>query len=140
MIYSILALRYLGYPLDHPVIAKGLKAIEDFCMEDEQGRRMRRVSRRLGYCFERSGLTGCRPASRPSCIAPGCSWLVSQQIMTGGDWQVKNCCPPGGWAFEFVNNQYPDVDDSAVVLSACSASAQSQRWSRRVKQRGMIGS
>ena len=45
------------------------------------------------------------------------SWLVEQQIMTGGDWQVKNSCPPGGWAFEFVNTQYPDVDDSAMILS-----------------------
>ena len=40
MVYSILALHYLGYPLDHPAIVKGLKAIEDFCLEDEQGRRM----------------------------------------------------------------------------------------------------
>lgn len=38
------------------------------------------------------------------------SWLVEQQILTGGDWQV-NSCPPGGWAFEFVNTRYPDVDD-----------------------------
>ena len=44
-------------------------------------------------------------------------WLISQQILTGGDWQVKTRCAPGGWAFEFSNSRYPDVDDSAVVLN-----------------------
>ena len=44
-------------------------------------------------------------------------WLISQQILTGGDWQFKNACRPGGWAFEFFNSRYPDVDDSAVVLN-----------------------
>ena len=40
MVYSVLALYYLGYPLDHEVIRKGLKALEDFCIEDEEGLRM----------------------------------------------------------------------------------------------------
>ena len=44
-------------------------------------------------------------------------WLACRQVTTGGDWQVKNCCLPGGWAFEFVNTQYPDVDDSAIVIT-----------------------
>ncbi|MFP5213426.1 MAG: prenyltransferase/squalene oxidase repeat-containing protein, partial [Acidobacteriota bacterium] len=40
MVYSVLALHYLGYPLDEPVIVKGLKALRDFCIEDEGGLRM----------------------------------------------------------------------------------------------------
>lgn len=118
MIYSILALHYLGHPLHHPAIVKGLKAIEDFCLEDEQGRRMQSC---LSPIWD-TALTALAlldaglPADHPA-LKKVTSWLVKQQIMTGGDWQVKNCCPPGGWAFEFVNTQYPDVDDSAVVLS-----------------------
>jgi len=119
MIYSILALHYLGYPVDHPVIVKGLKAIEGFCMEDEQGRRMQScVSPVWDTALNVLALLDAGlPPDHPA-LHRAASWLVSQQIMTGGDWQVKNCCPPGGWAFEFVNTQYPDVDDSAVVLSA----------------------
>ena len=39
--------------------------------------------------------------------------------MRGGDWQVKNRDgEPGGWAFEFRNDWFPDVDDTAFVLMA----------------------
>ena len=118
MVYCILALHYLGYPPDHPAIVKGLKAIEDFCLEDEQGQRMQSCLSPIwdtaltALALLDAGLPPDHPA-----LKQATGWLVKQQIMSGGDWQVKNCCPPGGWAFEFVNTQYPDVDDSAVVLS-----------------------
>jgi squalene-hopene/tetraprenyl-beta-curcumene cyclase len=48
-------------------------------------------------------------------------WLVANQILGPGDWQVKNRkAEPGGWAFEFRNDFYPDVDDTAFVLMALS--------------------
>jgi squalene-hopene/tetraprenyl-beta-curcumene cyclase len=48
-------------------------------------------------------------------------WLVANQILGPGDWQVKNQkAEPGGWAFEFRNDFYPDVDDTAFVLMALS--------------------
>ena len=44
---------------------------------------------------------------------------LQKQIHQGGDWQVKNPdTTPGGWAFEFANDHYPDIDDSAEVLIA----------------------
>jgi squalene-hopene/tetraprenyl-beta-curcumene cyclase len=46
-------------------------------------------------------------------------WLLQKQILGGGDWQIKNRdAAPGGWAFEFRNDFYPDVDDTAFVLMA----------------------
>jgi squalene-hopene/tetraprenyl-beta-curcumene cyclase len=46
-------------------------------------------------------------------------WLVKNQVLGGGDWQVKNPnAAPGGWVFEFKNDFYPDVDDTAFVLMA----------------------
>lgn len=119
MVYSVLALYLLGYGLDHPVMVKGLEAIEGFCLEDEQGRRMQSC---LSPIWDTALnvlalLEGGLPAGHPALQKAG-AWLVGKQVLTGGDWQVKNCCPPGGWAFEFVNTQYPDVDDSAVVLNA----------------------
>src|SRR5438094_6468884 len=46
-------------------------------------------------------------------------WLLENQILGGGDWQIKNRdAAPGGWAFEFRNDSYPDVDDTAFVLMA----------------------
>jgi squalene-hopene/tetraprenyl-beta-curcumene cyclase len=139
MIYCILALHYLGYPLDHPAITKGLSAIEDFCIEDEHGRRMQSCVSPVwdtalnALALLEAGLPPDHPA-----LKRAASWLVSQQIMTGGDWQVKNCCTPGGWAFEFVNTQYPDVDDSAVVLTTLHRlSSDHSNGVESAKQKGM---
>jgi squalene-hopene/tetraprenyl-beta-curcumene cyclase len=118
MVYSVLALHYLGYTLDHPVIVKGLKAMRDFCIEDDQGIRMQSCvspvwdTALTALAMVEAGMPPEHPA-----LEKATSWLVQQQVTSGGDWQVKNCCAPGGWAFEFCNNWYPDVDDSAVVLS-----------------------
>ncbi len=119
MVYSILALHYLGYPLDHPAVAKGLKAMEDFCLDDELGLRMQScISPVWDAALTALALLDAgTPPDHPA-LRKVAAWLISKQVKTGGDWQVKNCCPPGGWAFEFVNNLYPDVDDSAVVLMA----------------------
>ena len=58
------------------------------------------------------------PPEHPA-MTQATSWLLAQQIFKPGDWCVK-CpdLPPGGWAFEFHNNWYPDVDDSSMVLVA----------------------
>ncbi|MGV8074108.1 MAG: squalene--hopene cyclase [Syntrophobacteraceae bacterium] len=119
MVYSILALHYLGYSLDNPVITKGLKALEDFCIEDELGLRLQScISPVWDTALTCIALMDAGvPPTHPA-LKKAASWLLANQIMTGGDWQVKNSCPPGGWAFEFVNTRYPDVDDSAVVLVA----------------------
>ena len=44
-------------------------------------------------------------------------WILKKQIRNKGDWSIKNPkTPPGGWYFEFNNEFYPDVDDSAMVM------------------------
>jgi squalene-hopene/tetraprenyl-beta-curcumene cyclase len=46
-------------------------------------------------------------------------WLLERHIAGPGDWQVKTPgVNPGGWAFEYRNDFYPDVDDTAFVLMA----------------------
>src|SRR3989338_6919587 len=46
-------------------------------------------------------------------------WLIDMEVRREGDWRVKNpTTQPGGWAFEFKNDFYPDVDDTAMVLLA----------------------
>ncbi len=50
-------------------------------------------------------------------LAAACDWLRGRQIRdVVGDWAVRRPdLPPGGWAFQFTNDYYPDVDDTAVV-------------------------
>ncbi|PWT84262.1 MAG: squalene--hopene cyclase [Blastocatellia bacterium] len=58
------------------------------------------------------------PPTHPALVRAA-SWLLDQQIVGRGDWQMNTPgVEPGGWAFEFRNEFYPDVDDTAFVLMA----------------------
>jgi len=64
--------------------------------------------------LEEAGVSPDEPA-----LVRAADWILSKQILGPGDWQVKNKdAEPGGWAFEFRNDFYPDVDDTAFVLMA----------------------
>ncbi len=130
-VYSLIALSLEGYPLDHPVMRRGLEGIEGFMVEDRDD--MHGVgappgaSRRLEACqspvwdtalamiaLNDAGLPGDHPA-----IVAGARWLLSEEVTVSGDWAVaRPGLAPGGWAFEFANDNYPDVDDTAEVILA----------------------
>jgi squalene-hopene/tetraprenyl-beta-curcumene cyclase len=58
------------------------------------------------------------PADDPRLQAAG-AWLLREEVRVPGDWAIrKPALAPGGWAFEFDNDAYPDVDDTAVVVLA----------------------
>ncbi len=119
MVYGIIALHQLGYGIDHPAVAKGLEALERFCIEDERGLSLQAcVSPVWDTALNCLALYNAGVNVNHPALVRAAGWLMDQQILTGGDWQLKNKEEPGGWAFEFVNSFYPDVDDSAVVLLA----------------------
>ena len=63
------------------------------------------------------------PASDPA-VRRGIDWLLGEEIRVGGDWSVRRPrLVPGGWAFEFANDLYPDVDDTAEVVLALRRAA-----------------
>jgi squalene-hopene/tetraprenyl-beta-curcumene cyclase len=65
-----------------------------------------------------SGLLPDHPA-----MVTATRYLVDEQIVNGGDWQVRaRGVPPGGWAFEFHNEVYPDIDDTAEIVMALDRS------------------
>lgn len=118
MLNCVMALRALGYPDDHPAVASGVQAIEDFLIEhDGQLFFQPCVSPTwdtalTGKALLDSGL----PADHPALVRSA-EWLIANQIFARGDWSVRNPnLEPGGWAFEFANDWYPDTDDTAVIL------------------------
>ncbi len=119
-VYAILALRALGYPIDHPVIESALHGFASFTREEDG---MLWTEPCLSPVWD-TGLAAMAlldsgmPADHASLVQAG-EWLLQEQVFAGGDWQVKNPdTPPGGWAFEFENDVYPDIDDAAVVMMA----------------------
>ena len=74
------------------------------------------------------------PEDHPA-LVKGAEWLLSRQTRTVGDWKESApAAEPGGWYFQFENERYPDVDDSAVVLMAL---AKLRLADREVQQQAM---
>ncbi len=120
MMNSIFALVALGHGPDDPLTAREIREFARFEIEDGDTLRMQPcVSPVWDTCIamvalEEAGL----PPDHPS-LVKAADWILSKQILGPGDWQVKNGdAEPGGWAFEFRNDFFPDVDDTAFVLMA----------------------
>jgi len=120
-VYSLIALHLLGYPLDHPVIRRGLAGMAGFTIRD----RLRRVEACQSPVWDTGlaviALSDAGVPSDHEAMTRAADWLLDQQILERGDWAVRRpLLQPGGWAFEFANVNYPDVDDSAEVVLALS--------------------
>ncbi len=119
-VYSLLALNALGYPTSHPVIARSLAGMERFGVHDGEGWRVQPcVSPVWDTALAVVALLDAGlPCDHPA-IAKAVEWLLRNQLDAPGDWQVRaRRTPPGGWAFEFHNQGYPDTDDTSMVLLA----------------------
>ena len=120
-VYSLMALQLQGYPLDHPVMRAGLGGLDVFTTEHE------------GYTW----LEACQSPVWDTALAlvalvdagiergdprlvHAADWLLDRQVIdVAGDWAVRRPgLPPGGWAFEYHNVNYPDVDDTAICALA----------------------
>ena len=120
MVYSILALHLLGYSLDHPVIVAGLRSIDGFTNYDGDLRWMEACQSPVwDTCLAVTALldAGAKPAD--PAVVRAAQWTLGEEITVTGDWAVRRPgLAPGGWAFEFANDNYPDIDDTAEVVIA----------------------
>jgi squalene-hopene/tetraprenyl-beta-curcumene cyclase len=128
-VYSLMALNLLGYEVGHPVMAKGIAGLDRFTITEtlpaKDGPDV--TVRRLEACqspvwdtiLTMTALADAGLASDdPSLVRAG-QWVLGEEIRGPGDWQVRRPdVAPGGWAFEFDNDNYPDTDDTAEVVLA----------------------
>lgn len=119
-VWSMIALNARGYSLDHPVQRRALAGLESFTIDDEEGRRLEACQSPVWdtalavIALLDAGLPPEHPA-----IARAADWLAAQEVRIKGDWSVRlPQLAPGGFPFEFANDNYPDVDDTAVVVLA----------------------
>ncbi|MFF4097186.1 squalene--hopene cyclase [Streptomyces sp. NPDC001834] len=120
-VYSVIALHLLGYDLDHPVMRAGLESLDRFAVRREDGARMIEACQSPVWdtCLATIALAdaGVRP-DHPA-LVKAADWMLGEQIDRPGDWAVRRPrLAPGGWAFEFHNDNYPDIDDTAEVVLA----------------------
>jgi squalene-hopene/tetraprenyl-beta-curcumene cyclase len=123
-VYSVLALNLLGHSPSHPTLRRALDGLEGFVVRErtEAG-----VLRRLEACQSpvwdtaltlTALLDAGTPADHPA-VLRAADWLLDEEIRVPGDWMVRRpWLAPSGWAFEFANDHYPDIDDTAEVVLA----------------------
>ena len=64
-------------------------------------------------------LTDAGVAADDPAVVKAADWMLAEEIRIKGDWAVRRPdLEPGGWAFEFDNDNYPDIDDTAEVVIA----------------------
>jgi len=120
IVWSLVALRCLGYDDRSVEVAYCREQLEALVLEDDDG------TARVQPCkspvwdtgivlraLEASGLGPEEPA-----VLRAIEWLLDRQITRRGDWAETVEAEPGGWCFEYHNDFYPDTDDTAMVLMA----------------------
>ena len=120
MMYSIMAMQALGYEADQPDLVEAIRHFENLILESDSRFQFQPAVSPVwdtAICAYALGETGLAPAQ--TSLAKAAGWLLDKEIRRKGDWAVKRPgLTPSGWAFEFANEFYPDIDDTAMVLIA----------------------
>ena len=148
MMYSIMALESLGYPEDQPDLVEAVRHFDNLILEDEDHFQFQPAvsplwdtaicSYALGQLQEgRAGTESWAPS--PAVLTRAADWMLLKEVRRKGDWAIKRPdLVPSGWAFEFANEYYPDVDDTAMVLLALGhAKASDPKAQARVERRAI---
>ncbi|MGZ3321252.1 MAG: squalene--hopene cyclase [Xanthobacteraceae bacterium] len=121
MANSVMMFDVLGYPEHHPQRAIARKSIEKLLvMHEHEGYCQPCVSPIWDTGLVCHTLLEVGGEHAPAHARKGLEWLVPRQILdVKGDWIARRPdIRPGGWAFQYANPHYPDVDDTAVVVMA----------------------
>ncbi|PSH03301.1 MAG: squalene--hopene cyclase [Acidobacteria bacterium] len=137
---SIIAMRCLGYSLDDPQVIRALDEYGKLAIEEGDTFRIQPcVSPVWDTAYALCALVESGVSSTDPRMVKGAEWMLKKQIRRKGDWAVKvPNAEPGGWYFEFNNEFYPDVDDTAQVLLALNQIQTSDaRFQSESVQRGI---
>jgi squalene-hopene/tetraprenyl-beta-curcumene cyclase len=120
MMYSVMALDVLGYAPDDPLRVEALRQFNALMVDD--GKRFF-----FQPCFPPVWDTAIaafalsHAGAEEAALGRAADWLLSKEVRRKGDWTVKRPdTEPSGWAFEYANEFYPDIDDTAMALLTLS--------------------
>jgi squalene-hopene/tetraprenyl-beta-curcumene cyclase len=135
MMYSVMALDVLGYAEDHPVRAEALRQFNTLMVDDGERFFFQPCFSPVWDTAIAAYALGQAGAAALSC-GRAADWLLEREIRRKGDWSVKRPnTEPSGWAFEYANAFYPDIDDTAMVMLALSQAAGSDAAAQRATHR-----
>ncbi|TMK90352.1 MAG: squalene--hopene cyclase, partial [Actinobacteria bacterium] len=119
-VWSIVMLAALGHGFEDETLRRAVEGWRGFTVDE--GDRLRPEACQSPVWDTALAVLALREAGvsadHPALRAAG-EWLLREEVTVKGDWAIRRPdLAPGGWAFEFENDLYPDVDDTAVVALA----------------------
>jgi squalene-hopene/tetraprenyl-beta-curcumene cyclase len=119
-VWSLLMLAALGHNREDECFRRGIDGWAGFMIDE--GDRLRPEACQSPVWDTALAVLALRaarvPTDHPQLVKAG-AWLLAEEVEVKGDWAVRRPgLAPGGWAFEFQNDLYPDIDDTAVVALA----------------------
>lgn len=135
MVNALIALRLLGYPEDHPSVVSARVALDRLLVHDGE-------SSWCQPCFSPVWDTGLavlalqEAGGAETAEQRALDWLAARQLVdVPGDWQAQRTrLPSGGWPFQYRNDGYPDLDDTAVVCWAMHQHSDRERYALAVRR------
>ncbi len=127
MANAVMAFDCLGYPADHPDLAIAKAALRKLLVIEPERAYVQPCLSPVWdtalacHALLETAAAGVAGADARASARAGLDWLAERQISdVVGDWarRAPAGLAPGGWAFEYRNDHYPDVDDTAVVVAA----------------------
>jgi squalene-hopene/tetraprenyl-beta-curcumene cyclase len=119
MMYFIMALDALGYPDDHPDVIQAIRHFESLLIETPGRFQFQPCVSPIWDTAISAFALGEAGVADDERMQRAADWLISKEVRRKGDWSIKRPdTEPSGWAFEFANEFYPDIDDTAMVLLA----------------------
>ncbi|HXY81011.1 MAG TPA: squalene--hopene cyclase [Gaiellaceae bacterium] len=116
-VWGIIALTALGHGFEDETLRRAVEGWQGFMVED--GDRLRPEACQSPVWDTGLAVLALRaagvPADHPQLVKAG-AYLLREEVAVKGDWAIRKPeLAPGGWAFEYENDVYPDVDDAAVI-------------------------
>ncbi|KAH8690329.1 putative squalene-hopene-cyclase, partial [Talaromyces proteolyticus] len=112
-----------GYDMKHHIISRSFTAMEDFCISDQNGKRVQPTTSPVwDTVLMQFGLCEIEMLKHDSRLCKAHDWILKMQSPANtlsGDWRIfkpKLCS--GGWSFQYHNSWFPDIDDTAVAVMA----------------------
>lgn len=119
MMYAIIAMDSLGYERDHPDLVQAIGQFDGLMLEGEESLIFQPCKSPVWDTAIAAFALGELGEGDPARMTAAADWLLDREIRRKGDWAAKRPdLTPSGWVFEFANEFYPDIDDTAMVLLA----------------------
>jgi squalene-hopene/tetraprenyl-beta-curcumene cyclase len=120
MIYTVVALECLGYDTSSPAVAWAWRQLDDLRIDEGDRTRLQPcVSPVWDTAIATIALSDAGPGEFEPAISRAVAWLLSKEVRNPGDWRMRRPgVEPSGWQFQYRNEFYPDIDDTAMVAMA----------------------